>query len=50
MKNMGKEKNDANNAAQNLAAAQAKAEKAPEEVPAAPIEDERMRRSTSPTS
>ena len=42
MKNMGKEKNDANNAAQNLAAAQAKAEKAPEEVPAAPIEDEKI--------
>ena len=42
MKNMGKEKNDAHNAAQNLAAAQAKAEKEAEEAPAAPAEEEKI--------
>ena len=42
MKNMGKEKNDAHNAAQNLAAAEAKAEKEAEEAPAAPAEEEKI--------
>ncbi len=46
MKNTGKEKNDAHNAAQNLAAAQAKAEKADEvpveAAPEAPAEEERI--------